>query len=246
MSRVYIHEFVDIIGHQRARYMQHMTANWGPIGRDERNQLCFGVWGVIGSTGRWPQVVNLWEYGGWGDLARNFEVEVSGSGLYDPSLDEWWATAASMRSGGVDRICVAPDWSPSIEEICAEGPPVAAGYAHELIRCRPGAAHAVLDAVETDGMTRAAELGLHLTVALRRAMADDDEVILVWSFADWETWGHAEAAMDDRTRATSRWRHGLDDEVVGWERILLADAPLSPLRTGRQPRVEDRRPLEEL
>ena len=25
-----------------------------------------------------------------------------------------------------------------------------------------------------------------------------------------------------------------------WQRILLVDAPLSPLRTGRQPRVEDR------
>src|SRR5690606_8329348 len=138
---------------------QHMTANWGPIGREERDQLCFGVWSVVGSTWQWPQVVNLWEYSGWDALAANFEVEVSGSGAYDPSLAEWWSTAASMRSGGFDRICVAPDWSPSIEELCAEGPPRAAGYLHELIRCRPGAAHAVLDAIESVGITRAAELG---------------------------------------------------------------------------------------
>jgi hypothetical protein len=32
---------------------------------------------------------------------------------------------------------------------------------------------------------------------------------------------------------------------VHTERTLLVDAPLSPLRTGRQPQVEDRRPLDE-
>ena len=31
-----------------------------------------------------------------------------------------------------------------------------------------------------------------------------------------------------------------------WRRILLVDAPLSPLRIGRQPAVEDRRPLDEI
>ena len=36
-DRVYIHEFIDIIGHNRAHYMQHMTANWGPIGQEERD-----------------------------------------------------------------------------------------------------------------------------------------------------------------------------------------------------------------
>ena len=53
-NRVYIHEFIDIIGHNRANYMQHMTANWGPIGQEERNQLCYGVWALVGSTGLWP------------------------------------------------------------------------------------------------------------------------------------------------------------------------------------------------
>ena len=27
-DKVYIHEFIDIIGHNRANYMHHMTANW--------------------------------------------------------------------------------------------------------------------------------------------------------------------------------------------------------------------------
>ena len=46
--------------------------------------------------------------------------------------------------------------------------------------------------------------------------------------------------------ALRRWR----DRLVGMEarvrRTLLVDAPLAPLRTGRQPQVEDRRPLSEI
>ena len=67
-DRVYIHEFIDIIGHHRAHYMQHMTANWGPIGQEERGQLCYGVWALIGSTGAWPKTVNMWEHEGWAGL----------------------------------------------------------------------------------------------------------------------------------------------------------------------------------
>ena len=52
-SKIYIHELIDIIGPNRNRYMHHMTANWCPTAREERDMLCFGVWGTVGSTG-WP------------------------------------------------------------------------------------------------------------------------------------------------------------------------------------------------
>ena len=60
-QKISIHEFIDIVGQARARYMHPMTANWSPIGQRERNPKCFGVWGKLGSTGRLPEVVNLWE-----------------------------------------------------------------------------------------------------------------------------------------------------------------------------------------
>ena len=63
-DKLYIHEFIDILGQNRARYMNHMTANFSPMAQEDRNQLCFGVWGVLGSTGRWPEVVNVWEIDG--------------------------------------------------------------------------------------------------------------------------------------------------------------------------------------
>ena len=242
--RVYIHEFVDIIGHNRANYLQHMTANWGPIGRAERNQLCFGVWATVGSTGRWPQVVNLWEYENWASLGRNFEIEQRGSGLQDPSLEAWWSVAAGFRSGGVDRILVAADWSPSIEEHCvarAEGAPPAAGYAHELVRCRPGGAGAVLDAVRDLGIEAYEGAGLCLVGAFRRAMVDEDECVLIWSFDTWDTWARFEAGVEaDGPGPMGNWTRVRRVLVTGFERILMADAPLSPLRTGRQPLESDR------
>ena len=101
-----------MIGHGRNRYMHHMTANWCPVAREERNQLCFGVWATVGSTGRWPEVVNLWELDGWDGLVGNFEHEFAGGRDQDPSLAEWWAVAADLRRGGLDRIVVPAAWSP--------------------------------------------------------------------------------------------------------------------------------------
>jgi hypothetical protein len=103
-DRIYIHEFIDIRGHNRANYVHHMTANWSPTAQVERHQLCYGVWSLLGSTGAWPQVVNMWEEDGWHGLAESFGIEAVGSGAQDPKLAKWWATAAEFRSGGFDRL----------------------------------------------------------------------------------------------------------------------------------------------
>jgi len=241
-ERVYIHELIDIRGTGRARYMHHMTANWGPIGRAERDQLCAGVWATIGSTGRWPQVVNLWEYRSWAALGANFETELVGDGLQDPSLTDWWAVAAELRRGGEDRLLVAAEFSPSIDILmAATGDVPRAGYSHEIVPCRPGAAPALLEEVGGSGLDVHRAAGRSLVGAYRRALCDDDEVVLIWSFESWGAWASAEA--DGTVR---EWRAAQRDLTLGWHGTLLADAPLSPLRTGRQPQPEDRRPLDEV
>lgn len=244
-QRVYIHEFIHVIGQARARYMHHMTANWGPIGREQRRQLCAGVWGVVGSTGRWTEVVNLWEYASWEDLAHNFGFEVSSPTLQDPDLAEWWAVAKDLRSGGVDRILVAAEWSPSIEELCAAGTSGVA-YAHELVGCRAGTAPDLLERVRSGAVDAYREHGLELVGAYRRAMVDDDECLLLWAYPDWEVWAAFEAASAAGSGPVVQARARWGDLVTSWERILLVDAELSPLRTGRQPRESDRRPLSEI
>src|SRR4051794_41640877 len=86
-----------------------MTANWVPVALEQRGQRCYGVWSTIGSTGRWPEVVNMWELDGWDGLVRNFEVETAGGRDQDPALAEWWDVASQFRRGGVDPIPLPRD-----------------------------------------------------------------------------------------------------------------------------------------
>ena len=243
-TKVYIHEQIDIIGHNRAKYMHHMTANWCPIARAERNQLCYGVWGTVGSTGRWPEVVNMWELDGWSGLADNFAHELSHPGLQDPALAEWWAVAADLRRGGVDRILEPAPWAQSIDELVASGAG-AAFYGHEIIRVAPGESPHLLDALHDRGRPAAGALGVGLLGGFRVAMADDRECVAIWTFPDWSAWAEYEQAWTPHG-AMAEWRAALVEMGARFRRSLMVDAPLAPLRTGRQPQIEDRRPLEQL
>ena len=66
-------------------------------------------------------------------------------------------------------------------------------------------------------------------------MVDDDECILLWAVPTWAQWAAYEEAHegDPELRA---WIESSRELVTARHRILLVDAPLSPLRTGRQPR----------
>ena len=237
-DKIYIHEFIDIIGHHRADYVHHMAANWSPEAQVERNQLCYGIWSVIGSTGRWPEVVNLWEHDGWDGLADSLAVETVGRGAQDPRLEQWWAKAAEFRRGGLDRILEPASWTRPITELCADGVSGAC-YAHELVSVQPGTAAELLERVRTGAVPLAEKYGLQLAGAWRTAMVDDDECILLWAIPSWRQWAAYERAHTD-DGAVREWRAAARDVVTSWQRVVLVDAPLSPFRTGRQPRAEDR------
>lgn len=239
-DKVYIHELIEIRGQRRADYMHHMTANWVPVALEERNQRCFGVWGTVGSTGRWPEVVNLWELDGWDGLVANFEHELSHDSLQDPSLAEWWKTAAEFRRGGFDRILVPAPWTRSIDQLLADGVRGTV-YAHEIVTVRPGAAADYLDALRSVGHSAVEGLGATLVGAFAVAMVNDSECVTLWAFPDWPTWARFEQAQ--RSEALREWRAALDGLGADWRRTLMVDAPLSPMRIGRQPAVSDRRPL---
>jgi hypothetical protein len=242
-EKVYIHEFVEIIGHNRANYMQHITANWSPNAQEDRQQLCFGVWAVLGSTGQWPQVVNMWEHDNWDGLATSFAIETAGTGAQDPKLAKWWAHAAEFRHGGFDRLMVPAPWMRSIDELCADGVKGAC-YAHELVKVRPGAATDLLELAREHAVPALGRYGWQLAGALTTAMVDDDEALLLWAIPDWSQWAAAEQAYtsDDEVRS---WRTKARDVVTAWHRIVLVDAPLAPMRTGRQPSRDDRVDWEE-
>lgn len=233
--KVYIHEVIDITRHHRGRYMQHITANWSPIAQDQRHQLCYGVWGVLGSTGGWPKTVNLWEEDGFDGLAQSFALEVGGAAMQDPALEKWWAGAADLRSGGFDRIMLPHPSMRTIEQLCADqaGAPV---YAHELATVERGAAADVLDAAVAESASTSPD-GWRLIGAFRTAMANDDEVLLLWAIDGWDRWAATERAVGDGKPGVLP---ETSQQLVTRHRTLLVDAPLAPLRTGRQPSRDDR------
>jgi hypothetical protein len=245
VTQVYIHELIDIVGHNRAKYQHHMTANWVPVALEERGQRCYGVWSTIGSTGRWPEVVNMWELDGWDGLVRNFEVETgSGHGDQDPSLREWWAVAASLRRGGFDRILLPDAHSRPIEQLCAAGVRGAL-YCHEIVHVPPGRAAELLAAVRAQGQEAYEAEGLELVGAFRTALRADDECILLWACPSWPVWADFEQAWHTGAQL-GRWAKALVEVGAAWQRTVLVDSELSPMRIGRQPRASDRRPLDQV
>lgn len=237
-DRIYIHEFIDIRGHHRAQYVHHMTANWSPTAQDQRHQLCYGVWSLIGSTGGWPQTVNMWEEDGWEGMARSFDIEAVGRGAQDPALEKWWARASEFRRGGFDRLMVPAPWTRTIEQLCTDGVSGAV-HAHELVKVRPGSAVEFLERARELAVPALDAYGWGLTGAFTTAMVNDDEALLLWTIPTWAAWGAGERAHHDDDRVVA-WRRGIRDVVTDWHRVLLVDAPLSPLRTGRQPSRDDR------
>lgn len=236
-TKVYTHEFINIIGANRPNYMHHMTANWSPIAQDERNQQCFGVWGAVGTTGHWPQVVNMWEEDGWDGIAAGLGHELARPSLQDEKLEKWWKEAAGYRSGGFDRLLVPAPWTRTIDELCADG---VSGqvYAHETIKVDNGGADEFLSMVRDLAIDTLAPFGWQSVGALKTSMHDDSECILIWAIETWQHWAEYEKAIDGDPKVRA-WR----DRCWGarsFERFLMCDAPLSPMKIGRQPARSDR------
>jgi len=239
---IYIHELIDIVGHNRTKYQHHMTANWVPVALEERNQRCYGVWSTIGSTGAWPQVVNMWELDGWDGLVRNLEHETGGGRDQDPSLAEWWAVAASLRRGGFDRILVPHESNRGIAELCAAGVRGAV-YAHELVRLPLGTAGTFVEAV-ADEARAALQPFAELLGVWQVAGVNASEAVVLWALPSWTAWADLEQAWLMSHSPFAKWRARTLDLGADLHRTALVDAELSPMRIGRQPAASDRRPLD--
>ncbi len=237
-DKLYIHEYIDIIGPNRANYMHHMTANFSPIAQEERHQLCYGVWGTVGTTRRWPEVVNMWEEDGFDGMARSFRHEFNHPTLQNPTLSAWWARAAQFRRSGEDRLMIPAPWTRTIEELCAHGVR-GETYAHEMVQVRPGTAWEYIELVRREAVPAYERFGWQLAGAFVTAMKNDSEALVLWAIPTWEEWAAFEKAQYTDPSIMA-WRNAAAAVARDWHRVLLVDAPLSPFRTGRQPRVEDR------
>jgi hypothetical protein len=90
-----------------------------------------------------------------------------------------------------------------------------------------------------------AEYGAKLVGAFKVAMVSDTEAIVIWAFDAWASWARFEREWTDG-RGLDGWRAHVEGLGADVSRTLLVDAPLAPLRLGRQPDESDRLPLSEL
>jgi len=112
---LYLHELIDIIGDGQQPYLDSVGERAKHSERKGISRL-MGSWQVIGSTSRWPRVVNLWEMDGWGHWAESLERQFLPD-KKDPHLGPWWSAATQFRSGGVDRILEPAEYAPTREQL---------------------------------------------------------------------------------------------------------------------------------
>lgn len=234
-DKVYIHEYIDIILQGRPAYMNHMTQGWGRGFGKHRPMKCFGVWGTLGSTARWPECINMWELDGWDGMAANFAIEISNPTMQEPALKEWWDEAQKYRSGGFDRLIVPTKNSLTVDEMCKDKAIIGAEvFYHERVQVVPRKAKSYLSMVEQEWVPVAKELGLNYVGGYRTAMRNDSEVFLIWAIRTWKQWGQYEMAVENDPRV-EKWRDRTDGTAIDWISHLMCSAPLSPTRTGQQP-----------
>lgn len=236
-DKIYIHEHIDIIGHNRANYMHHMTANFSPRAQEERHQLCYGVWGVLGSTRRWPEVLNMWEEDGLDGLARSFRHETGSPTMQDEHLARWWAKAAELRRSGTDRLLQPAPWTRTIEELCTDRV-TGETYAHEQVTVPPGRSTEYLEMVRQEALPAYEEFGWELAGAWETLMTDDSECIVLWAIPTWEHWAELERGRRTHPTMAAWWSRCLE-ATTSFHRFLLVDSPLCPFRTHRQPSYSD-------
>jgi hypothetical protein len=175
---LYLHEMIDIVGEGAMRYMEH-TVGFNADSAADRGLELVGTWYTMGSTGRWPQVVNLWEcVEGWSGWRRLMEA-TNLRRTKNPALNEWWQEALKTRTGGFDRLLGGAPGCPSLAELRTGGV-TGSVFVHEISEVRPGAAPGYLAVVRE---TRARLLGDygHVLVGLYEVLMSDTEVVTIWA-----------------------------------------------------------------
>jgi hypothetical protein len=173
---LFLHEFIDIIGQSQWAYMEHAKAQ---AGHEKVDFELLGTWYTMGITGRWPQVINIWEIpGGW----DGWYGKIDRLGLKrrtNTDLFKWWDTAYKLRTGGFDRLLGGHPGCPTIAQLTREHVKGTV-FVHELTTVRPGTATEYLDATREWRQPLMNEYG-HRLVGLYEVLLHDYEVCTVWA-----------------------------------------------------------------
>jgi len=226
---VYLHEIIDIVGEGAMPYMQH-TVESGATNASGGTLDLVGTWYTMGSTGRWPQVVNLWEcVDGWTGWRRLME-QTNLRRTRNPKLEEWWRIALEVRTGGFDRLMVGAAGCPSLADLRSDGVR-ASVFVHELSRCRPGAAREYLAAVREEWLPVLAD-HKHSLVGLYEVLLTETEVMTIWGCAPEAHCELMQATVDGTDERIARWRSRAREFLTEWREELMTPHPASLLSAG--------------
>lgn len=222
---LFLHEYVDIVGEGSMRYMEH-TVGFDATAAAGRGLELLGTFSTMGSTGRWPQVVNLWQCvdgrAGWRRLMESTNL----ARTRNPALTEWWRTALEVRTGGFDRLLGAAPGCPTLAELRRDGVSGSV-LVHELSECRPGAALDYLAAVREEWVPVLGDHG-HALVGLYEVLMTDTEVITVWAT---DPAGHV-ARLGSVDERIPRWRATARKYLTRWREELMTPYPGTLLSRG--------------
>ena len=177
MSRpIYLHEIIDIVGQRAYDYMEHTK---GQHGHQKINFELQGTWYTVGITGRWSQVINMWDVpGGWDGWYESVD-RLNLKRRSNAHLEGWWDVAYNYRTGGFDRALAGAPGSPTTDELVAAGVSGSL-FVHEITEVRPGAALDYLAAVHEVRVPLLAEYG-HAVTGLYEVLMNDYEVVTIWA-----------------------------------------------------------------
>lgn len=226
---VYLHEIIDIVGEGAMSYME-LTAARGAGDASGGTLGLVGTWYTMGSTGRWPQVINLWEcVGGW-DGWRALMERTNLRRTSTPELEAWWRDALKVRTGGVDRLLAGAPGCPSMADLAAAGTQGSV-FVHELSKCRPGVALDYLAAVRDEWAPIAADYGHHL-VGAYEVLLTDTEVMTIWATGTEDHCRLMEAATEATDQRIAAWRARAREFLTDWREELMTPYPGTLMSAG--------------
>lgn len=173
---LYLHEYIDITAQNQWAYMEHAKAQ---AGHEKVDFELLGTWYTMGITGRWPQVINIWEIpGGWDGWYGKVD-RLNLKRRTNAHLDKWWDKAYTYRTGGFDRLLANAPGGPNMASLAADGVKGTL-FVHEMTEVKPGTALEYLQAVQEIRRPILEDHG-HRLVGLWEVMMNDYEVCTVWA-----------------------------------------------------------------
>jgi len=221
---LFLHEVIDIVGRGGRAYMEH-TRDFDAGSAADGGLDLVGTWEVVGTTGRWPQVVNLWEvdgWDGWERLGQRTNVDKAGNA----ELAEWWDEAYKRRTGGFDRILRGAPGCPTRATLAADGV-TGSWFVHELSEVRPGAGPEYLARTMAERVPAMAGRGIAL-VGAYDSILNDTEVCTIWA-TDLGT--HTALLRDG-----DPWPTTAREYCTRWREELMTPGPGTPLARSEEHR----------